>query len=266
MRHWMKIALCLPCLASAVAGCDTASDEPGAVDKSDAADGKMDALADLCEELGAPSDCDICQEAGWYGDQVCDSFCAKPDPDCGGGGTEAQPSPSCQAAATKLLTDLGPLSLTSTEVASFTLVSAHSDREVFRVVMETVRGHTSEWLINAETLGGDPCLIYGAQLVAEEIDIRDSGGSTVGTPSTACTEAAVSAIKAVEAVNEKKATIGSARLLDAFSDREVLRVRIKRGTKSDAYVVSTETLGGDPCLVYGLQLRSEQIDLRTTAE
>ena len=36
----------------------------------------------LCESLGAPSDCDVCEEAGWYSDGVCDTFCETPDDDC----------------------------------------------------------------------------------------------------------------------------------------------------------------------------------------
>jgi hypothetical protein len=27
---------------------------------------------------------DICEEQGWYGDRICDTFCRKPDPDCDG--------------------------------------------------------------------------------------------------------------------------------------------------------------------------------------
>jgi hypothetical protein len=31
-----------------------------------------------------PPACDLCDVLGWYGDHVCDTFCPKPDPDCGG--------------------------------------------------------------------------------------------------------------------------------------------------------------------------------------
>lgn len=36
-----------------------------------------------CLAADLESDCDLCEELGWYNDGVCDTFCAKPDPDCG---------------------------------------------------------------------------------------------------------------------------------------------------------------------------------------
>lgn len=35
----------------------------------------------------------------------------------------------------------------------------------------------------------------------------------------------------------------------------------RAGGDDDSYLVSAETLGGAPCLVYGLQLHSQEIDL-----
>ncbi|MDX2091230.1 MAG: hypothetical protein SFX73_25450 [Kofleriaceae bacterium] len=39
--------------------------------------------SEYCLAADLPEDCDLCEEMGWYGDGVCDTFCAKADPDCG---------------------------------------------------------------------------------------------------------------------------------------------------------------------------------------
>ena len=51
----------------------------------------MDATGDDTTSWDAGSDdpssfdgADECEAQGWYGDSVCDDFCAKPDPDCDG--------------------------------------------------------------------------------------------------------------------------------------------------------------------------------------
>jgi hypothetical protein len=44
---------------------------------------KEDAIARLCEDIGEPADCDICELRDWIGDGVCDDFCLTHDPDCG---------------------------------------------------------------------------------------------------------------------------------------------------------------------------------------
>jgi len=36
----------------------------------------------LCFLLNEASDCDFCEQSGWYTDGVCDDFCPEPDPDC----------------------------------------------------------------------------------------------------------------------------------------------------------------------------------------
>ncbi|MBX7079394.1 MAG: hypothetical protein K1X88_09430 [Nannocystaceae bacterium] len=260
----LSLAACAALLA-----CD-GDDDPGgggAVTKQDAgqADGKKDASDDLCQEIGKPAGCDLCGELGWYGDGACDDFCSQPDPDCGG---VAQPSASCRTAAAALLAELGPLSSSAGTVASFELVDALSDHELIRATMtpdpDAEPGSEPEqWMINAETLGGDPCLIYGAQLVSQEIDLQDQGGAPVGKPSAACSDAAKAAITAVADVDGQSPALGAVELVDGFSDRELLRVSLTDDDgDADSYLVNTESLGGDPCLVYGLQLRSQQIDLR----
>jgi len=67
-----------------LAGCMTDGTDGGGVDRSMAADAKADGWTDhLCDMIGAPSDCDICDELDWYGDgEYCDDFCDLPDPDC----------------------------------------------------------------------------------------------------------------------------------------------------------------------------------------
>jgi hypothetical protein len=72
---------------------------------------------------------------------------------------------------------------------------------------------------------------------------------------------------AVATVNGQSPKLGAVALLDGFSDRELLRVSLTNDDgDGDSYLVNTESLGGDPCLVYGLQLRSQQVDLRSTTE
>jgi triacylglycerol lipase len=62
-------------LVAVLAGC--ATNEPPAYDKAQAA-----ADADADNGDGKADGLDICSLAGWYGDRVCDRFCAKLDPDC----------------------------------------------------------------------------------------------------------------------------------------------------------------------------------------
>jgi hypothetical protein len=57
------------------------------VSKTEARQAKADGT-NICTKLGYAADCDVCSEAGWYGDGECDSgliadgLCAGPDPDC----------------------------------------------------------------------------------------------------------------------------------------------------------------------------------------
>ncbi len=51
-------------------------------DRVAANEGKSDDSSELCEQIGAPADCDLCEELEWYGDGVCDDFCDLPDSDC----------------------------------------------------------------------------------------------------------------------------------------------------------------------------------------
>ncbi len=59
--------------------------DPLTIDKAAAFGAKADTDLQrrICRELGYPADCDVCDLAGWYGDGECDTFCNKPDSDCG---------------------------------------------------------------------------------------------------------------------------------------------------------------------------------------
>jgi hypothetical protein len=84
MRNGLLLFSLVGLLAIAV-GCGTS--ETPSLNKADAAgaDGKADgpSQAKMCEAMGEPANCDICEVAGWYGDTECDKFCSKFDPDCG---------------------------------------------------------------------------------------------------------------------------------------------------------------------------------------
>ena len=43
----------------------------------------MDEEENYGEEENNEEEEDFCAENGWYGDEICDEFCAQPDPDCG---------------------------------------------------------------------------------------------------------------------------------------------------------------------------------------
>jgi hypothetical protein len=97
----------------------------------------------------------------------------------------------------------------------------------------------------------------------EASGLRDDGETLSEPPSEVCQNAARAAVTAVEGVNGHEVTMGTPQLAGAHSDREIVRVPITRGEETDSWLVTAETLGGDPCLVYGLQLFSQQIDLGT---
>jgi hypothetical protein len=80
-------------------------------------------------------------------------------------------------------------------------------------------------------------------------------------PSRECGAVAKAAVRAVESVNENSMRITRTELADGFSDRELVRISIKRGSERDSYMISTESMGGSPCYVYGLQIKSQQTDL-----
>lgn len=80
-------------------------------------------------------------------------------------------------------------------------------------------------------------------------------------PSRECGAVAKAAARAIEGVNRRSVRITRTELADGFSDRELVRVSFKRGADRDSYMVSTESMGGSPCYVYGLQVKSQQTDL-----
>ena len=85
-------------LATTLAGLVACSVSPtysgSAIEKPEG--GKADMGPKLCQLLGAPIDCDVCDIAGWYGDGECDEyeFCGQPDPDCR---PPREPNPVCDS-------------------------------------------------------------------------------------------------------------------------------------------------------------------------
>jgi hypothetical protein len=71
-------AAILPLLMLGLIACGSGTSDP--IEKPE--DSKADAIGRLCEMVGKPADCDICQIQDWYGDGECDDFCKNPDPDC----------------------------------------------------------------------------------------------------------------------------------------------------------------------------------------
>ena len=61
------VFLTASCLGAAGGG-----EETGTATKAQVASGKADSSVDWCEQMG------------WYGDGICDTFCLSPDPDCSG--------------------------------------------------------------------------------------------------------------------------------------------------------------------------------------
>lgn len=177
----------------------------------------------------------------------------------------AAPSASCVESARSAIEQLEAVNETTLDsIGTFALVAAHSDHELIEVTA-TRGGEEVAYVVNAETLGGDPCLVYGVARKEEAAGLRDSGETQSEPPAEVCQNAARAAVHAVETTNGHEATIGAVALESAHSDRAFVRVAITRADESDSYIVSTETLGGDPCLVYGLQLKSQEIDLVPTA-
>lgn len=64
--------------------CSSTPTQHTTIDKADAVGVKADSSLErrLCRAVGFPGDCDICYEAGWYGDGECDTFCQSADSDC----------------------------------------------------------------------------------------------------------------------------------------------------------------------------------------
>ncbi len=72
-------------LLACVTACGVTEDSPP-IDKP--LGGKADSNERMCELIGEPPDCDICDLQGWLGDGECDVFCDSPDPDCAASGDE----------------------------------------------------------------------------------------------------------------------------------------------------------------------------------
>lgn len=82
-------------------------------------------------------------------------------------------SDSCKAAAKAVITSLEGLNDYGVQLGKFTLVAAHSDREIFSVSVKRDAGAVTEdtYVVNAETFGGDPCMIYGLQAQSDAVDL-----------------------------------------------------------------------------------------------
>lgn len=176
-----------------------------------------------------------------------------------------RPSRECGAVARKAALALESINGDRSRVSKAELVDGFSDRELVRI---SIRRKTQwkpakdSYLVNTESMGGSPCFVYGLQMKSEAIDLTEDGAVLPGGPSAECRGAAVKAVEEVEKVNGHTVTVTSTELAAGHSDHELVRVKVKSaGGVADSYLVNTESLGGSPCLVYGLQLASQEIDL-----
>jgi hypothetical protein len=171
------------------------------------------------------------------------------------------PSKECGAVARSAVEALEALNGDQTTISRVELVEGFSDNELIRVSVSRA-GKDDSYLVDTESMGGSPCFVYGLQIKTQAIDLSDDGAPSSDRPSTVCGETALNAVKALTKVNGDSITIGESELVAAHSDHELVRVNFTDGQgRPDSYLVNTESMGGDPCLVYGLQLRSEEMDL-----
>jgi hypothetical protein len=177
--------------------------------------------------------------------------------------TKSPPTPECREAARQAVLAVEGVNARKIGSLKFELVDGHSDRENIRVTVKYRTGQRDSYFVNTESMGGSPCFTYGLQIKSQEIGMTDDGAKLSSTPSAACADAATRAVRAIEQkVNGHPVTIDGAEHVAAHSDREIVRVLIRNfmGGK-DSYFVNTESLGGAPCLVYGLQVKSQEIEL-----
>jgi hypothetical protein len=176
------------------------------------------------------------------------------------------PSRECGAVARKAALALETINGDKSKVSRAELTDGHSDRELVRISIKRPsawRAKKDSYLVSTESMGGSPCYVYGLSVKSSSTDLTDPG-SVVGAASQECAAVARQAVLAVANVNEQRITIVGTELADGFSDHELVRVKIRSSAgANDSYVVDTESLGGSPCLVYGVQLKSEEgIDLK----
>jgi len=92
-RHLLSLSAALSALAFAACQTD---------------DGDADLKEDARRDPGGKADgTDICADNGWYDDDVCDTFCPLPDPDCGDTGTSCPNDDSCVYADDNVCDDGG---------------------------------------------------------------------------------------------------------------------------------------------------------------
>lgn len=175
------------------------------------------------------------------------------------------PSRECGAVARKAALALEQINGDSARVSKAELVDAHSDSEMVRVSIRRKtqwKATRDSYLVSTESLGGSPCWVYGLQVKSEAIDMTDDGKVLASSPSAECVAVAEKAVHAIEKLNGHTVTVTSTELADGHSDRELVRVKILDAHgAADSYLVNTESLGGSPCLVYGLELKSEATGL-----
>lgn len=176
---------------------------------------------------------------------------------------------ACRAVAIKAVKKLEGINGWNRPIAGVYFVNGHSDRELLRVVVNGTEGALADsYLVNTESLGGDPCHVYGLSLQSESQSLDDAQpmpGIDQGGTSDSCKKASKKAIQALEGANGYGVQILVTSLIAAHSDREILTVKVKRtgggAPELDTYVVNAETYGGDPCMIYGLQRQSQAIDI-----
>lgn len=169
------------------------------------------------------------------------------------------PSKACGAIARKAVAAVEQVNGAKVKITRVELVDGFSDRELVRVSVKR-NGEKDSYLVSTESMGGAPCYAYGLQRRSQEIALVDDG-KVLGAASTECAAVANAAVNALENANGGAVSLEKTERADGFSDRELVRVRFGKGTTHDSYLVNTESMGGAPCYVYGLQLKSEEMSL-----
>lgn len=132
--------------------------------------------------------------------------------------------------------------------------SATADRSLVRVHVTTSwLGGVESFLVATEP-AGDACSVTSLQRSSASIDLSGGGPAWSASPTAVCREVAFAAVTALSAKNGHPATPSGAELISAMWDHELLRVSATEADGSTSrWIVNTESMGGSPCYVYGLQ-------------
>ncbi len=177
--------------------------------------------------------------------------------------TAELPHPNCQAAAELIVEALESRHL-SRRITGVSLSYQESDYQNIQVnVAEAPEQMLAAdyYLVNAE-LAGDTCRVFGLQLASEAINLEQETASDnidASATSDVCKDEAAWMIDQIETLNGWSASLDrdAVALLDGYSDHEYFRAPVRRSSgpaDPSAYLVNAETLGGDPCLVYGIAM------------